>query len=171
MKYSKATSFGTFVTPIRYYNGKVYVLNDVARMEVGDRNFATDTINSKLVYFVKGDGDSGSALQGDGGPSGARSLKADSGDKGPIGSQGPSGKHGVEGSEGPPGKIGKMGPVGSKGGIGPHGEKVARETLVVLANVHKVVQVLLVQLVNKVNMGQKETGVQDLVGAKGDCGE
>ena len=27
---------GTFVTPIRYYDGKVYVLVDVATIEVGD---------------------------------------------------------------------------------------------------------------------------------------
>ena len=97
---------GTFVTPIRYYDGRVYVLDDVTTMEVDDRDLTTDTINSKLVYFVKGDGDSGVALQGD------------SGDKGPVDSRGPTGKRGVEGPEGPPGKIGKMGPVGSKGGIG-----------------------------------------------------
>ena len=28
---------GTFVTPIRVYDGKVYALDDVATMEVGDR--------------------------------------------------------------------------------------------------------------------------------------
>ena len=50
---------GTFVTPIRVYDGKVYVLDDVATMEVGDRYLTTDTISSKLVYFVKGDGSSG----------------------------------------------------------------------------------------------------------------
>ena len=38
-------------------------------MEVGDRDLITDTVSSKLVYFVKGDGSSGVALQG---PSGAR---------------------------------------------------------------------------------------------------
>ena len=27
---------GKFVTPVRYYNGKVYVLDDVATMEIGD---------------------------------------------------------------------------------------------------------------------------------------
>ena len=43
---------GTFVTPIRVYDGKVYVLDDVATMEVGDRDLTTDRINSKLVYFV-----------------------------------------------------------------------------------------------------------------------
>ena len=77
---------GTFVTPIRVYDGKVYVLDDVATMEVGDRYLTTDIINSKLVYFVKGDGSSGDivALQGDRGPSGARGLKGDSGDKGPL---------------------------------------------------------------------------------------
>ena len=47
---------GTFVTPIRYYDGKVYVLDDVATMEIGDWYLETDTINSKLIYFAKGDG-------------------------------------------------------------------------------------------------------------------
>ena len=46
---------GVFVTPIRVYDG-VYVLDDVATMEVGDRHLATDTISSIQVYFVKGDG-------------------------------------------------------------------------------------------------------------------
>ena len=60
---------GTFVTPIRYYDGRVYVLDDVATMEVGDRSLTEDTIISKLKYFIKGDGCSGVALQGDRGPS------------------------------------------------------------------------------------------------------
>ena len=58
MKYSKAMSLdlrlrlhqnvdGTFITPIR-----VYVLYDVATMEVGDRHLETDTINSKLVILL-----------------------------------------------------------------------------------------------------------------------
>ena len=41
---------GTFVTPIRVYDGKVYALDDVATMEVDDRYLTTDIINSKLVY-------------------------------------------------------------------------------------------------------------------------
>ena len=69
----------------------------------------TDTISSKLIYFVKGDGGSGVALQGDRGPSGARGLKGDSSDQGSVGSRGPAAKRGVEGREGPPGKIGKNG--------------------------------------------------------------
>ena len=108
---------GTFVTPIRVYDRKVYVLDDVATMEVGDRDLITDRIKGKLVYFAKGDGNSGVALQGDRGPSGVRGLKGDSGDKGPVGSRCPTGKRGIEGPEGPPGKIGKMGPVGSRGEI------------------------------------------------------
>ena len=85
------------------YDGKVYVLDDVATMEVGARDLTTDIINSKLVYyFVKGDGSSGVALRGDRGPSGARGLKRDSGDKGPVGSRGPTEKRGVEGPEAPP---------------------------------------------------------------------
>ena len=44
IKYSKA----------RYYDGKVYVLDDVAMMEVSDWHLATDTISSRLVYFVMG---------------------------------------------------------------------------------------------------------------------
>ena len=108
---------GTFVTPIRYYDEKVYVLDDVATMEVGDWHLETDTISSKLVYFVKG------ALQGDRRPSGARGLNGDSGDKGPVRSRGTAEKRVVEGPEGPPGKIVKIGPVGSKGEIGAPGEK------------------------------------------------
>ena len=46
----------TFVTPTRVYDGKVYVLDDVDMMEVGDRDLITDRINSKLIYFAKGDG-------------------------------------------------------------------------------------------------------------------
>ena len=43
---------GTFVTPIRVYDGKVYIMYDVATMEVGNREIETDAIRSKLVYFV-----------------------------------------------------------------------------------------------------------------------
>ena len=44
-------------------------------MEVSDWHLETDTISSQLAYFVKGDGGSGVALQGDRGPSEARGLK------------------------------------------------------------------------------------------------
>ena len=64
---------GTFVTPIRYYDGRVYVLDDIV-----------------LVHFLKGDDGSGVARQGDKGPSGVKGLKGDSGDQGPVGSQGPA---------------------------------------------------------------------------------
>ena len=76
------TNVGVFVTPIRVYSGRVFVLDDVATMEIGDHKIAADEISSKLVYFVKGDsgsGGSGAALQGDRGPSGTRGLKGDSG--------------------------------------------------------------------------------------------
>ena len=53
---------GTFVTSIRVYNGKVYVLDDVATIEVSNWYLETDTISSKLIYF--GGGGSGVALQG-----------------------------------------------------------------------------------------------------------
>ena len=108
---------GTFVTPIRVYDGNVYVLDNVATIEVGAWYLETDS--SKLVYVVQGDGGSGVALQGDRGPSEARGLKGDSGDQGSVGSRGPAGKRGVEGPGGPPGKIG----VGSKGDTGARGEK------------------------------------------------
>ena len=65
-------------------------MDDVPTMDVGDGNLSTDIINSKLVYFLKGDGRSGVALQGDRGPTGASGLKGDSGDKGPVGSRGPT---------------------------------------------------------------------------------
>ena len=54
---------GVFVTPIRVYSGWVFVLDDVATMEIGDRHIAAGEISSK--YFVKDDGGSGVALQGD----------------------------------------------------------------------------------------------------------
>ena len=62
---------GTFVT--RYYDGRVYVLDDVATMDVTGRHIAGD--KSKLVYFVEADDGSSVALQGDRGPSGVRGLK------------------------------------------------------------------------------------------------
>ena len=71
-------------------------MDDVATMEIGNRQIATDTISSRLIYFAKGDG--GVALQGDRGPSGSRGWKGDSGDKDPL----------ERGPEGPPGTIGKI---------------------------------------------------------------
>ena len=52
---------GTFVTPIRYYDGRAYVLDDVATMDVTGRDIVGD--KSKLVYFVEADDGSGVALQ------------------------------------------------------------------------------------------------------------
>ena len=65
-----ANENGTFVTPIRVYDGRVYVLGYVATMQVTSRYIATDKLSSKLVYFVEADDGSGVALQGDRGPSG-----------------------------------------------------------------------------------------------------
>ena len=116
--------YGTFVTPIRVYNGKVYVVDDVTTKDVTGRHIVG--VKSKLVYFVAADDGSGVALQGDRGPSGVRGLKGDSGGQGLSGRQGPAGKRGAIGSEGPPGKIGKIGPsgpVGGKGSVGERGEK------------------------------------------------
>ena len=45
------TGNGTFVTPTRVYNGRVFVLDDVATMDISKRHIAGD--NSKLVYFVE----------------------------------------------------------------------------------------------------------------------
>ena len=44
---------GTFVTPMRCYDGRVYVLADVAMMDVTKRHSVGD--KSKLVYFVEAD--------------------------------------------------------------------------------------------------------------------
>ena len=55
----------TFVTPIRYYDGRVYVLDHVATMDVTGRHIATDKLGSKLVYFAEADDGSGVVLQGD----------------------------------------------------------------------------------------------------------
>ena len=100
---------GTCVTPVRYYDVKVYVLDDVATLDVTGRLIATDKLGSKLVYFIEGGDGSGVALQGDRGPSGVRGLKGNSDGQGPSGNQRPAGKRGV-GPGGPPGKIGKIGP-------------------------------------------------------------
>ena len=102
---------GTYVTPIRVYDGSVYVLDEVATMEVTNRKSATDD-NNMLIYFVECDDGSGVALQGDRGPSGIRGLKGDSGGQGPSGRQGPIGKRGAVGPGGSRGKIGKIGPPG-----------------------------------------------------------
>ena len=72
---------GTFATPIRTYDWRVYALDDVSTMDVTDRYIATDTIRSELVYFVEGDGGSGVALQGGRGSSGVKGLKGDSVDQ------------------------------------------------------------------------------------------
>ena len=80
-------------------------MDDVAIMMVTNRYIATDTISSKLIYFVKCDVGGGGgvmvALYGDRGPSEAKGLKGDSSDRGPAGSRCPTGKCGAAGSEGP----------------------------------------------------------------------
>ena len=43
-------SYGTFVTPIRVYDGRVYVSDDETTMQVSNRKIATDKISSKLIY-------------------------------------------------------------------------------------------------------------------------
>ena len=147
---------GTFVTPIRYYDGKVYVLDDVATMEASDWHLETDTISSKMIYFVKGDGGSGVALQGDRGPSGARGVKGDSGDKGSvgdtggIGQQGPigprvsTGPRGVQGAKGLRGIVGIQGSLGVQGPVvttagqgdrGPKGDKGDRGAPAVVTDI------------------------------------
>ena len=54
-------------------------------MQVTNRKIATDTISSKMIYFVEVDDGSGVALQGDRGPSRVRGLKGDCGGQGPSG--------------------------------------------------------------------------------------
>ena len=73
---------GTFVTPIRVYDWRVYELDDVTTLQITARNIATGD-NSKLIYFFEADDGSGVALQGDRGPSRVKGLKGDSGGKGP----------------------------------------------------------------------------------------
>ena len=43
---------GTFVTPIRVYDEKLYVLDDVAAMEVGERYLTTDIIIRAMGVVV-----------------------------------------------------------------------------------------------------------------------
>ena len=66
MKYRLHTNVdGIYVTTIRVNDGSVYVLDDVATMEIGYRQIEMDKVSSKLIYFVKGDDGSGIALQGE----------------------------------------------------------------------------------------------------------
>ena len=113
--------YGIYIIPIRVYDESVYVLENVATMNVS--SWYLEAGSSKLICFVKGVGGIGIALQGDRGASGSRGLKGDSGGQVSVGSQGPAGKRGIEGPEGPLGKVGKMGHVGSKGDIGTCGER------------------------------------------------
>ena len=101
---------GTFDTPMRDYDGHVFVLYDETTMKVNARHIATNKLSSNLIYFVKGDDDGGMGftLHGDRRPSGAKGLEGDSGDRGVAGSRGPTGKRGAAGPGSPPGKIGKM---------------------------------------------------------------
>ena len=129
---------GEFVTPIRAYDGWIYVLDDVATMEIGGRYLQTDTISSKLVYFVKGtncDGGNVVALHGDKGQPGPRGSKGDPGDRGSVGSRGVAGTRGASGDQGDSGPTGAkgmkgdtgdrcvVGPVGSTGVAGPVGSQ------------------------------------------------
>ena len=43
---------GTFVTPVRIYSGRVYVLDDVATMKVSNRRIATDTRAMVVVVVL-----------------------------------------------------------------------------------------------------------------------
>ena len=49
---------GTYVTPICVYDGRVYVLDDVAALQVTNRRIATDD-KSILIYFVESGGPPG----------------------------------------------------------------------------------------------------------------
>ena len=102
----------TFVTPIRVFDGRVYVLDDEATMKVGEWFIEADKLSRQLVYFVEADDGSGVALLVDRGASGVRGLKGDSGDQGSSGSQGHAGRRGAVGPGGPPGKIGRIGSAG-----------------------------------------------------------
>ena len=75
--------YGIYVT-----SSRVYVLDNVATMDVSDRYLKA--VSRKLIYFVKSDGGSSGALQGDRGPSGTRGLQGDSGGQGSVGSSGPA---------------------------------------------------------------------------------
>ena len=120
-------------------------------MEVGDWHLETNTINSKLVYFVKGYWCSGVALQGDRGPSGTRGLKGDSGDKGPVESRGEVGAHDKKGGMGDTGGVGQQGPIGSQGSTGSSGVQGAKE----LREVACIQGPLGIQLVDKAIVDRK----------------
>ena len=100
------------VTPIRVYDGRVYVLDDETTMQVTNRKIASE----------KGEkGDAGGA-----GPQGPVSPK---GSTGLIGVRGVEGVRGVAGPDGPKwpvgekGDRGREGPVGIKGLVGNQGER------------------------------------------------
>ena len=107
---------GTFVTSIRYYDVKAYAVDDVATMEIGDWYLETDTIGSKLIYFVKGS----TCPRG---MKGAKGLRGVAGIQGPLGVQGPVGITGVQGERGPEGHYGTQGLVGKRGDCGERDER------------------------------------------------
>ena len=117
---------GEFVTPVRAYDGEIYVLGDVATI-IQYIYLQTDTISSKLVYFTKGtncDGGNVVALHGDKGHPGPRGSKGDPGDKGSVGSRGVAGKRGASGDQGDAGPTGVKGMKGDTGDgcvVGPVG--------------------------------------------------
>ena len=109
---------GTFMSPIRVYDRKVYALIDSAVLDVGDRTIKGD---GKLVYFCFADDDDAAfAVQDDRGPAGEQ---GEYGPRGPDRVAGKAGKRGADEPVGPPGKIGKTGPQGDKGPVGPPGPK------------------------------------------------
>ena len=70
--------YTNMINAIEYRNVKamVSIWLHIHVVEIGNREIATAD-SSKLVYFVKCDGGSGAALQGDRGPSGSRGLQGD----------------------------------------------------------------------------------------------
>ena len=85
--------YGTFVTPIRVYNGKVYVLDD----ETGKRGVVGSECPPGKFGKI--------------------------GPPGPVGGKGSVGERGEKGYKGDVGSGGPPGPAGSKGNVGARGEK------------------------------------------------
>ena len=103
---------GTFVTPIRVFD----VLDNVSKMEIGDRDFTTDRINSKLIYFVKGV----VALL-------CKEIEDPLiGKMGSVGNRGGIGGCGEKGDKGDTGFVGQQGPIGPQGSTGPRGVQCAK---------------------------------------------
>ena len=114
MKYSKAISLDfnltdytrmVYLFPIRLYDGREYVLDNVATMKI---LVIEDPLEVEIQLQLE-----------------SVALKDPKGPPGKIGKMGPVGANGEKGDKGDTGVVGQQGPVGPKGSTGPRGSQGA----------------------------------------------